>query len=236
MRVSACGIILAALILACAPAGAAVYSLSFTKLTGETGGFPAETAVYRADVSGIPLSTIEYITILDNSMGTGGTTGKFSGFDLDAIKLADVSYGTAASVKTATGLSVFDITPAGTTFAPGTQRPPTDPFLFGSNALGVDNAVATLGDFDANSTTGILANGFVSMGDAGKLTFKLTNPVSTTSLFLYIGEVGDNGEVAASSITVGNTPDPVIPELPAGLLAALGACCGFGLRRLRKSR
>ena len=57
----------------------------FTKLTGVTGGAPAGTAVYRADLSGLGLLDIASITIADNSSGLGGSPGQFTGFDLDAI-------------------------------------------------------------------------------------------------------------------------------------------------------
>ena len=64
--------------------------------------------------------------------------------------------------------------------------------------------VATLGSFDGNATIfAPFVKGFVSMGDAGVLTFNLTSPIDTTvpnfSLFLYIGEVGDNGETAGGA-------------------------------------
>ncbi|MCL5103376.1 MAG: PEP-CTERM sorting domain-containing protein [Armatimonadetes bacterium] len=235
-RIAVTTIILAALALACVQAGAAEYAVGFTKLTGLTGGSPAGTAVYRADLSAVPLASILSISITDNSGGLGGATGKFSGFDLDAIKLIGTSYGDAASVAGAAGLSVFDFTPSGTSFVPGTQRPTVDPELFGTSGGYIDNSVATLGAFDANSTTDITAFGFASLGDNGDLTFNLTGPVSTSGMFLYIGEVGDNGEVAAGSIRVSDRPKPVVPEVPAGLLAIMGSAFGLGIRKLRSMR
>ncbi|MDY6785724.1 MAG: LPXTG cell wall anchor domain-containing protein [Cyanobacteriota bacterium] len=103
----------------------------------------------------------------------------------------------------------------GTLFTPGSQRPPVDPEpLFGSTGSRVDNAIATLGNFDANSTTGANAFGFLSLGDNGKISFNLTSAVSTIGLlYLYIGEVGDNGEVAAGQIVVSSDPtNPTIAE------------------------
>ena len=44
------------------------------------------------------------------------------------------------------------------------------------------------------------------MGDHGVLSFNLSVPVSLDSLFLYIGEVGDNGEVAAGEILISDKP------------------------------
>jgi len=188
-------------------ATAADVPVTFTQLTGLTGGSPAETAVFRADLSLVGISSILSITINDNSGGLGGVGGQFSGFDLDAIKLSYASVGTAAEAAALVGLSVFDFT-GGTIFTPGAQRAPADPKLFGTGPTGatLDNSVAELGLFDGNSTTGITADGFISMGDGGRLTFNLTSAVATAGLYLYIGEVGNNGEVAAGSITVADTP------------------------------
>jgi hypothetical protein len=137
------------------------------------------------------------------------------------------------------GLSVFDFSAAGTVFSPGAQRAPVDPKLFGTNAAGnqVDNAVATLGLFDGNSTTAIPgAFGFVSMGDGGTLGFNLTSPVSPTpGLFLYIGEVGDNGEVAAGTIQVSDERLPPVPEpstfIVWSLLGSVAVGIGWWQRR-----
>jgi hypothetical protein len=192
-----------------------VVALSFTKLTGLTGGAISETAVYSADLSSVGLSAILSLTIADNSAGSGGSPGQFSGFDLDAVKLSATSCADAACATGLAGLAVFDFTTAGTFFTPGVQRAPMDPKLFGTRPDGitVDNTVATLGDFDGNSTTSIPgALGFLSMGDGGVLSFNFTSPVSPVGLKLYIGEVGDNGEVAAGRITVSDTraeaPEP----------------------------
>jgi len=212
--------------------------VTFTDLsgTGLIGGSPAGTAVYKADLSSVGLGSIFSITIQDNSFGLGGASGQFSGFDLDAIKLSSTNCATALCVGGLAGLAVFDFT-GGTVFTPGTQRIPTDPKLFGTGLTGttVNNTVATLGVFDANSTTSIPgAFGFISMGDGGILSFNLTAGVSTSGLFLYIGEVGDNGEVAAGSITVSDSPVGV-PEPGTLLLFGSGLIgLAFAYRRNRK--
>jgi hypothetical protein len=211
---------------------AAATPVTFTKLTGLTGGALAATAVYQADLSGVG-SSILSITIKDNSGGLGGAPGQFSGFDLDAIVLSTVNCATAACAKTLVGLSVFDFI-SGIVFSPGTQRPPSDPKLFGTGPSGntVDNSVATLGLFDGESTTAIPgAFGFISIGDDGVIAFNLTGLVSTLGLFLYIGEVGDNGEVAASSVTVG--PGRV-PEPGTLALLALGILAFWAVRRRKR--
>jgi hypothetical protein len=188
--------------------------------------------VFKADLSPVGLSNILSIEISDDSFGIGGATGQFSGFDLDAIKLSSTDCATAACAAGLAGLGVFDFV-GGAFFTPGGQRPPLDSKLFGTGPAGntVDDAVATLGDFDGNSTTAIPgADGFMSMGDGGVLSFDLTAPVLPAGLFLYIGEVGDNGELAASNIQVRDTPTRV-PEPTALMLLGAAAIAGVWTRR-----
>ena len=206
-------------------------NVTLTELTGVTGGTLAATGVFKADLSSVGLASILSIQIADNSVGLGGAAGQFSGFDLDAIRLSTTDCATAACAAGLVGLSVFDFV-AGTTFSPGAQRLPVDPKLFGTDASGlaVDNTVATLGSFDGESTT-VTPFGFLSLGDNGSINFNLTAAVSTAGLFLYIGEVGNNGEVAASSIRV---LDNRVPE--PGSLALAGLALAGLLVTGRKSR
>ena len=209
-------------------------SLTFTKLSGVTGGSIAATGVYRADLSGVPLTSILSLTIVDNSFGLGGAAGQFSGFDLDAVKLSYTSVNDASSVAGIAGESVFDFSAAGTVFSPGSQRVPVDPKLFGTDSSGIriDNSVATLGFFDGVSTTVIPgAFGFVSLGDGGSSSFNLTSSISPIGLYLYIGEVGDNGEVAAGSIRVSDVPTPPVPIPGAVWLLGSGLLGLVGLKR-----
>jgi hypothetical protein len=212
---------------------AATVPLTFTKLTGITGGAIQGTAVYRADLSALT-GTIASITVEDVSGGFGGATGQFSGFDLDAVILSTDLIGAAGDVGTLTPAATLLYTAA--VFAPGTQRAPIDPKLFGTNAAGtaVDNPVATLGAFDGESTTAIPgADGFVSLGDFGKLSINLSAALALGGpLYLYIGEVGDNGEVAGSNVSISDQPVGV-PE-PAGLLLLGAGLAGLGLARRRR--
>jgi len=205
--------------------GASAATLSLTKLSGLTGTAPNnQTAVYSADLSSLS-GNFAAISITDASGTFGGATGQFSGFDLDAIKLSTTNCATADCVASAVGLNVFDFT-SGVVFSPGTQRAPADAKLFGTSGsgTGADNAVATLGDFDGVSST-VTPFGFLSLGDGGSIGFNLTSLTSGAGLFLYIGEVGDNGEVAGSNINVLSDPVPSAPE-PATWAMMVG---GFGL-------
>ena len=197
--------------------------VALTQLTGLTGGALAGTGVYKADLSTLSVGTILSIQIADNSSGLGGAAGQFSGFDLDAIKLSSTDCASAACAAGAVGLAVFDFV-GGTVFAPGVQRAPADPRLFGTTGTGlaVDNSIATLGSFDGESST-VTPFGFLSMGDNGVISFNLTSAVSTSGMFLYLGEVGDNGEVAAGSIRVNSNRVPEPGSLALAALALLGA-------------
>lgn len=206
-------------------------TLTLTPLTGFTGGTIAGTGVYKADLSTVGLSSILSLSISDNSAGLGGSPGRFSGFDLDAVKLSTTNCSTAACAASAVGLSVFNF--AAAHFNPGAQRAPADAKLFGTNATGtgLDDAVARLALFDGENTT-VTPDGFLSMGDNGSIDFNLTSALSTAGLFLYIGEVGDNGEVAASNIVVRDTTHNV-PEPGAATLVAMALLSAAWVRRRR---
>lgn len=217
----------------CTAISAQAVPIALTKLTGITGGSPAGTAVYVANLAATGLSSIASISITDNSGGVGGSSGQFSGFDLDALILSNSLVASAGAAAGLVGLSGLDYG-AGTTFVPGSQRAPADPKLFGTDASGTDvnNAVATLGAFDGNSTTAIPgAGGFVSLGDGGRVIFNLTGPISTAGLYLYLGEVGDNGEVLTADIQAYDTPIRVPEPTTLGLVTAGAAMLAWRRRR-----
>src|SRR5262249_14766705 len=80
--------------------------VSFSELTDLTGGGPAGTGVFRADLSG--LGTIASVTIRDNSSTSAGSPGQFSGFDLDAIVLSIQSISNASDVGTLVRAGTFN--------------------------------------------------------------------------------------------------------------------------------
>lgn len=220
----------AALALACAPGASQAAPVSFTELTGVTGGTLAGTGVFRADLSTLGLGQIASISIADNSGGLGGSPGQFSGFDLDAIVISTVLITDASQVGLLTSAAVLDL--ANSVLTGGTQRPPTDPALFGTSGGQVNNAVATLDAFDGESSTAT-PDGFVSLGDNGILSVNLVAAIAvSTPLYLYIGEVGNNGEVAASSVTLSSTPIDVPEPFSLALLGA--GLAGLAVVRRRR--
>jgi hypothetical protein len=216
-------------------ATAGTLDLNFTKLQGLTGGNSGMTGVYRADLSNLGFD-ISSIAITDSNSAIGGAPGKFTAFDFDAIKISNVLVNNATDAKNLSGLNVFDFTSSGTFFTPGTQRSPVDPEpLFGVSGGIIDNSLATLQNFDGNSTADANAFGFVSLGDGGTVVFNFKNPISTTSpLYLYIGEAGDNGETATGQITVSEKPREV-PE-PTSLAAVSLLGIYFAVSRKKKTK
>lgn len=183
----------------------ATVSLTPTSLTGAAGA-DSSTKVSRFDLSNLGFA-LNSLSIADGGQIGNSSPGKFSGFDLDSIKLSRTLIMDAAGLSTLPSLNVFDFSPSGTFFTPGTQHAGQagasdffDVNLVGSVNGFVNNSFATLDKFDSNSALGN-PFGFVSLGDIGKIGFNLNNSVSTDSpLYLYIGEVGGNGEVAAGQI------------------------------------
>jgi hypothetical protein len=212
-----------ALSVALCGSSAMAVGLTFTKLTGLTGDASGPfTAVYVADLAATGLPSITQLILTDTSGGFGGSPGGFSGVDLDSIFIAPTAAATAASAQTLIQTPAFDYSAAGTTYVPGTQRVPTDPTLFNVSGGAINFAAATLGALDARGL--IPGNGYFSMGDGGVITFNLTSAIDpSVSRYLYIGEVGDNGETFSVQ---------AVPEPSTMILAGLGGLAMFfGYRR-----
>jgi len=210
------------------PAQALTVGLTFTPLTGS---LPQETGVFRADLSGLGLTQLASIRIFDAS-STEGSPGIWSGFDLDAIRLSPTLCATAACVDMLPGLSVFDFI-GQTFFTPGSMDPvplgdPLDgPCLAGTSGGGCnfDNSIATLGVFDG-AFPSAPGSGFLSMGRGGNIIFNLTMLVSLVdSMYLYVGEVGNNGETLRGLADISDLPR-VIP-VPAAIWLFGSALIGF---------
>jgi hypothetical protein len=231
-------------------ATAATFDVNFTQLAGSinTGANTNEIGIFRADLSGLG-SDLNSILFQDGN-SLEGATGQFSGFDLDSIKLSTTLIDNATDINTFAGLNVFDFSAANTVFTPGNQRGTVAPALFGSDGGTVNNAVATLGSFDGNlidpdlsnnDPTDLVGNGFISLGDGGSILFNLTNAVSTNGpLYLYVGEVGNNGEFpGAITATVADVivdPEPVSVPEPASIAALSLMGIYFASRRRQTTK
>ena len=176
--------------------------LSFEKIDGATG--PNQTTgVFRAELSDIGFD-INSIQIADSNSGQGGATGKFSGFDLDGIKISSVKIDNAQEINNIPALDVFDFSPEKTIFTAGTQRPGEfqDENLQGSLNGELNNTFATLESFDSDGST---SSSHISLGDGGKIGFDLKKAIEQgETLYLYIGEAANNGETPEGQITVSN--------------------------------
>lgn len=195
--------------------------LALTGLTGMTGTPPADlTGVWRADLMSSGLPFITQIIITDTSGGVGGASSEYSGTDLDAVRIATSSVGDATMVPAASVAIDF----GAAVFMEGTQRPPGAPLLFGTSAANtLNNVVATLAAFDADSISPF--NGFLSMGDGGKLVINLAAPINpAVDRYLYIGEAGNNGETFSVE---------VVPEPSTLVLAGLAGLAIVYVRRRR---
>ncbi len=177
--------------------------VSFSKLTGTTGdsGGPA-TAVYKADLSTSGLANALSLTITDSGVAGGSAPGQFTGFDMDAVIISSTNCDTAACVEAL--ISEANLNYENANLSPGAQVSPEDTKLYGTNLTGdgVDNSVATLGSFDAVSST-VSPFGFISLGTEGSIGFDFERATNLTSpLYAYVGEVGDNGELVEGGIEV----------------------------------
>jgi hypothetical protein len=226
-----------------ATAGAVTVQIDFvdTRIRHPAG---SDIYIFRADLAGSGLSSIESLTIQDLGTGLQGATGIFTGFDLDAIFLdVDGNPGSANDRHFATGYQFV----AGGVIASGdpahqpagTRRGP----VFGStNASTISHALATLDRLDAVSIADVnQARGFLSLGRGGTLTLLFDTPVPVgDSLFLIAGEVGGNGETLRAATLTGTPVAPPPPPPPAAvpapaalplLASALGLLGWTGLRR-----
>jgi|GEM_PF-774790 len=211
-----------------------------------------KTVVRKFDLGGtlpaLGITSINSLTLFGGS--GGGADGAFTGFDLDGIILSYTNVVTNPAFNNGAGVvqqNVFDFSAASTHFTPGVIDPdpsfqaPTAGYpagLWGTDPVTgqIDNSSATLGAFDGVATTqgttgATPAAGFVSMGDGGSILFNLTSSISTTGLYLYIGEVGDNGEYANTGFQFNETiPEPATVAIW-GAFSMFGACVAWRKRK-----
>ncbi|MEO1115304.1 MAG: hypothetical protein AAFY05_23365 [Pseudomonadota bacterium] len=224
------GLSFASLMMLTATAQAASVSPTFVDVGIDTTGTATETRMFRADLIGLGLTQVGAVTLRDSNSGFGGSTGIFSGFDLDAVFL-DVD-----GLLTTDGDRFFAdsfLFSAGTTRPGSFQGPSTSggPTNGSSSATMVDEAFATL-----NTIDGIFFGaGSLTFGDGGILTAIFSPEITIgSSLFLFAGEVsGDPGETLTGLVEISEKPPAVVP-LPAALPLLLGGLGILGLAGYRR--
>ena len=210
---------------------AATVTPTFTDEGIDTTGTATSTRMFRADLTGLGLTEIGAITVNDSNSGVGGSSGIYSGFDLDAIFL-DVDGSLATSGDRFFASSFLYI--AGSSRGGGSPVSPSGgPMNGASSATTVDEAWATLGSIDGI----FFGTGSITLGDGGSLTAVFDPTISIgSSLFLFAGEVsGSPGETLTGLVEVTDTPPTLTPvPLPAGLPLMLSGLLGMGFLARRK--
>ncbi|MFC3173868.1 FG-GAP-like repeat-containing protein [Novosphingobium bradum] len=202
-------------------------------------GSVGDTGVYSLSLGGIGLSTIQSITIRDDNIVSGGT-GAASGFDLDFIKLSSTSTTSASTASSLAGLAVFDFV-SRVSFQRGFEQAWSvgdtaswnRSYLFGTSSAGAFlPGTASLAALDGSNGAEF---GAVSLGEGGYITFTFAQPVSTSGLYLYFGDVGGGNDgvyvvasdatstTSGSGITVTGTSGADDMRFGVGFNATIGA-------------
>jgi len=210
---------------------AAAPPVAAAPVTMSSDGTIGQTRVFRGDLTGMGLTTLDAVTVIGGS--SGGQPGVFSGFDMDFILLdADGNLGTTGDQilpTTASTVTQGTITPSGTYVATGAHPGP----LFGLNLDGtIDVATATIGTLDASYANPLAvdtSSGWVTLGYDGSFNAVFPETAIGDSMWLFIGEVGiDTTEGINANVRV---PDaPIIPAPGALMLCAMGTSLVTWLR------
>ena len=173
-----------------------------------------DAAIFRVDLSAAGLDTIQSILLQDDNIISGGP-GAISGFDLDQIFLSRTLTNDAAATATLPTLDVLNLEngPGGVIFERGFRQPvgPSNapelnqPDLFGTTGSNVNFDDVNLAAVDNEAVPD--ASGFVSVGEGGRISFSLSEPVSTDNLYLYFADAFANSGDRTSSISVSTEQD-----------------------------
>lgn len=224
------GLSFATLMIASFSAQSATVMPTFTDEGIDTTGTAQATRMFRADLTGLGLSEIGSVTLRDSNSGVGGSTGIYSGFDLDAVFLDVDGLLTTDDDRFFADSFLFN---AGTT-RPGSFQGPSSsggPTSGSSDATTVDESFATLNDIDGI----FFSSGSLTFGDGGVLTAIFSPKITIgSSLFLFAGEVsGDPGETLTGLVDISDTTPTVVP-LPAALPLLVGGLGVLGLAGWRR--
>ncbi|WP_285892602.1 calcium-binding protein [Microvirga terrae] len=167
-------------------------------------GFDGSRSIYRVDLSQLPFSTLQAISLVDDGVRSGGTGGS-SGADIDFVAISDLvppsthDFQSVLADSKVLGADVVFHAGYLAQWVLGDLGPWDSSHLFGTVPGNVyDPAIATLGlaDGDANGSKGTL-----SLGEAGQVSLLLNSPVPTgagspAQHYLYFADYGSRGQYA----------------------------------------
>lgn len=193
-------------------------------------GQTAVTSVFRGDLMSAGFSSVTGLTIVDSGIG-GGSSGVFTGFDLDFVFFdVDGDLSTTSDqykpLRSGSFVNPGVVDKLGTSIYAPTEAHPGALFgLSGSGAIDWDTA--TLGQRDASYNFGSSlsvdsSHGWLSLGRGGALMLNFS-PISigaSGSLYLFIGDVGKSDEFVEGAVSVlvpeHTTTVPTGGETPTG--------------------
>ena len=167
------------------------------------------TDIYRADLSNYA-GNINSLVVTDGNTLQGGAGGRVSGFDLDFVVFSRTlleNVDDSVDINSdgvLPRLDVFDFSPAGTLFTPGSQHDGLGGVrrLLDGEVNGLINTGRVM--LDTVESQGRDTPGAISLGDGGSIAFKLSETLDARDepLYLYIGEAGAAGESLDGEVTV----------------------------------
>ena len=181
-------------------------------------GQVGQTAVYRGTVNLASAGSIDRLTLTDLNT-QAGSSGIFSGFDLDFVYFHDSpdfgdSFGTIRDPVLTAGDARYG---AASPYQP-TANHPGD--LFGTDVDGsVRTNWATLNRRDARYTAGDKfsvdsSSGWVSLGDGGSIDMTVTNGdfAADSTFYIFIGDAGQKDEYIDAQVKLFVQPAQVVAE------------------------